>query len=103
MIEGNLVDVRRKEVFPASIVVDDGAVVRVEEREGQFDGYLIPGLIDSHIHVESSLLCPSRFAEIVVPHGTTAVVAAPHEIANVMGLAGIDYMRKDSGTNPLRM
>lgn len=103
MIVGNLVDVRRKKVFPASISEKDGVITRVEEIEGQFDGYLIPGLVDSHIHIESSLLCPSRFAEVVVPHGTTAVVAAPHEIANVLGLAGMDYMSRDSGTTPLRV
>jgi adenine deaminase len=103
VIEGNLVDVRTKRVFPAGIVEEDGIVTRVEEREGQYDGYLIPGLIDSHIHIESSLLCPSRFAELVVPHGTTAILAAPHEIANVIGLEGMEYMRKDSATNPLRV
>jgi adenine deaminase len=103
LIVGNLVDVRRKRVFPARVSEKDGVITRVEETEGQFDGYLIPGLIDSHIHIESSLLCPSRFAEVVVPHGTTAVVAAPHEIANVLGLAGIEYMTRDSSTTPLRV
>lgn len=102
MIEGNLVDVRNKRVFPARIEEEDGVITRVEEVEGRFDGFLIPGLIDSHIHTESSLLCPSRFAEAVVPHGTTAVVANPHEIANVMGLEGIRYMTRDSATTPLR-
>jgi len=103
LIIGNLVDVRNRRVFPASISEKDGVIIRVEEIEGQFDGYLIPGLIDSHIHIESSLLCPSRFAEVVVPCGTTAVVAAPHEIANVLGLAGMEYMSSDSSTTPLRV
>lgn len=103
MIVGNLVDVRRKRVFPARISEKDGVITRVEKTEGRFEGYLIPGLIDSHIHTESSLMCPSRFAEMIVPHGTTAVVAAPHEIANVLGLAGIDYMISDSSTTPLRV
>jgi adenine deaminase len=102
VIVGNLVDVRDRRVFPARIHEEDGVISQVEEVEGQFDGFLIPGLIDSHIHTESSLLCPSRFAEAVVPHGTTAVVANPHEIANVMGLEGIGYMAKDSATVPLR-
>jgi len=102
VILGNLVDVRNRKAFPARIEEEDGVITGVEETEGQFDGYLIPGLIDSHIHTESSLLCPSRFAEAVVPHGTTAVVANPHEIANVMGLEGIRYMVKDSATTPLR-
>jgi len=102
-IDGNLVDVRRKEIVTARISFEGDTIISVEEVPGSFDGYLIPGLIDSHIHIESSLICPSRFAETVVPHGTTAVVAAPHEIANVLGLPGVEYMIKDSETVPLRV
>lgn len=103
MIEGNLVDVRAKRVFPARISQVDGIIASVEEISGSFDGFLIPGLIDSHVHIESSLLCPSRFAEAVVPHGTTAVLANPHEIANVLGLPGVEYMSRDSKDVPLRV
>jgi len=103
LIEGNLVDVRHKKIFPAKITQKDGVITSVEHVQGKYDGYLIPGLIDSHIHIESSLLCPSRFAEAVVPHGTTAVVTDPHEIANVLGIQGIEYMSKDSKTVPLRV
>ena len=103
MIEGNLVDVRHKKIYPARVSQKDGVITSVEHVLGKYDGYLIPGLIDSHIHIESSLLCPSRFAEAVVPHGTTAVVTDPHEIANVLGVQGIDYMSKDSKTVPLRV
>jgi len=103
MIEGNLVDVRAKRVFPARISQADGVIASVEEISGSFDGFLIPGLIDSHVHIESSLLCPSRFAEAVVPHGTTAVVANPHEIANVLGMPGVDFMSRDSKEVPLRV
>ena len=103
MIEGNVVDVKRKRIFPGRIEHEDGRIVSVEEVEGEFQGYLIPGLIDAHIHIESSLLCPSRFAAAVVPHGTTAVITDPHEIANVLGVQGIEYMVKDSKTVPLRV
>ncbi|OGS41712.1 MAG: adenine deaminase [Euryarchaeota archaeon RBG_16_62_10] len=103
MIEGNIVDVRRKKVFPGRIAHKDGVITGVEEAEGDFRGYIIPGLIDSHIHIESSLLSPSRFAEATVPHGTTAVVTDPHEIANVLGLQGVEYMVRDSKTVPLRV
>jgi len=103
LIEGNVVDVRHKRVFPGRILHKDGLITAVEEVSGEFRGFLIPGLIDSHIHIESSLMCPSRFAEAVVPHGTTAVITDPHEIANVLGLQGIDYMVKDSKTVPLRI
>ena len=103
LIEGNLVDVTHKKVYPARVTQKAGIITDVVPISGKFDGYLIPGLIDSHIHIESSLMCPSRFAEVVVPHGTTAVVTDPHEIANVLGMHGIDYMSKDSKTVPLRV
>jgi len=103
LIEGNLVDVRHKKIFPARVSQKDGVITSVEHVLGKYDGYLIPGLIDSHIHIESSLLCPSRFAEAVVPHGTTAVITDPHEMANVLGVQGIEYMSKDSKTAPLRV
>ena len=102
-LEGNLVDVISEEVYPARISHEDGKITSVERISGAFEGYLIPGLIDAHIHIESSHLCPSRFAEAVVPHGTTAVVTDPHEIANVLGIPGIEYMVKDSGAGPLRV
>ncbi len=102
LIEGNLVDVRRKDVFPARVEHRDGLITRVERVAGPFDSYLVPGFVDAHIHIELSHLCPSRFAEVVVPHGTTSVVADPHEIANVRGLPGIEYMVKDSSIVPLR-
>ena len=70
----------------------------VVDAEGR---YLIPGLIDSHVHIESSMLCPARFAEIVLPFGTTTVIADPHEIANVQGLDGVRYMLDASAGLPL--
>ena len=67
MIEGNLVDVRRKEIFPARVEHRDGLITRVERVTAEYDTYIVPGLIDSHIHIELSHLCPSRFGEVVVP------------------------------------
>lgn len=101
-LEGNIVDVRHRDVYPARVQWDGDEILAVDRISGEFSGFIIPGLIDSHIHVESSHLCPSRFCEVVVPHGTTAVVADPHEMANVMGVRGIDYMVKDSRAGPLR-
>ena len=101
-IEGNIVDVISGSIFPGRIVHRDGVIRAVERRSGTFPGYLLPGFIDAHVHVDSSLLCPSRFAEAVVPHGTTAVVTDPHEIANVLGMPGISYMRRDAAGAPLR-
>ncbi len=102
IIEGNLVDVLSDRVYPARITVSGGKVVSVEETDGRYREYILPGLIDSHVHIESSTLVPSRFAEIAVPRGTTAVVADPHEIANVMGMKGIAFMIEDSMGVPMK-
>jgi adenine deaminase len=102
VIEGNLVDVVREAVFPARIETSHGIITLIERVDKEFRDFLVPGLIDAHIHIESSLLSPSRFAEAAVPHGTTAVIADPHEIANVLGLEGIDYMVRDAAAVPLR-
>jgi adenine deaminase len=102
MLKGNLLNLFTEEIYPAEVEIQDGKIKCVREIKGDFKNYILPGFIDSHIHVESSMLTPSRFAEAVVPHGTTAVVADPHEIANVLGLAGINYMMRDASTVPLR-
>ncbi|MBM4241385.1 MAG: adenine deaminase, partial [Euryarchaeota archaeon] len=82
---------------------ENGIIKCVKPVEGDFEGLILPGFIDAHIHIESSMLTPSRFAEAVVPHGTTSVVSDPHEIANVMGLDGIKYMIDDASSVPLRV
>ena len=92
-----LVNVLSGEIHPATVAIDDGVFVgfgeRAADRVIEADGrFLCPGLIDGHIHIESTLLSPPVFAAAVAPHGTCAVVADPHEIANVLGLAGIEYM-----------
>ena len=101
-IEGNVVDVVAGKIFPGRIFHENGVITKVAPASGSFSGFLLPGFLDAHIHIDSSLLCPSRFAEAVVPHGTTAVITDPHEIANVMGLVGISWMRKDAASVPLR-
>ena len=95
-MRGNLVNVFTEEIYPAELEIQNGMIKCVREVKGDFNNYILPGFIDAHIHIESSMLTPSRFAEAVVPHGTTAVVADPHEIANVMGIEGIKYMMNDS-------
>jgi adenine deaminase len=102
-LEGNIVDVRKSRIFPGKISIEDSVITTIEETDNKYETYLAPGFIDGHIHIESSMLCPSRFAEAVLPHGTTAVVADPHEIANVMGISGIDYMVKDAAKSPLNV
>ncbi|HUT14924.1 MAG TPA: adenine deaminase [Anaerolineae bacterium] len=101
-----LVNVFSGDVHPADVAVHRSRVVgfgdyrarEVIDLQGQ---YLCPGFLDGHVHIESSMLCVSEFARVVVPKGTTAVIADPHEIANVLGLDGIRYMLESSKYNPL--
>lgn len=103
MIRGNLVNPFTEEIYPAEIKIRNNVIECVKQIEGSFNQYILPGFIDAHIHIESSMLTPSRFAEAVVPHGTTSVVSDPHEIANVLGIEGIKYMIKDVSTVPLNV
>jgi adenine deaminase len=102
MLKGNLVNLFTEEIYPAEVEIKDGKIMCVREVKEELDNYILPGFIDAHIHIESSMLTPSRFAQMVVPHGTTAVVADPHEIANVQGLAGVNYMIQDAANVPLQ-
>ncbi len=102
-IRGNLLNVFTEEIYSAEIGFENGLISCVKPVDGNFNTLILPGFIDSHIHIESSMLCPSRFAEAVIPHGTTSVIADPHEIANVMGVNGINYMFEDASTVPLKM
>ncbi|MDY7028841.1 MAG: amidohydrolase family protein, partial [Spirochaetota bacterium] len=90
-----IVNVFSHEVIESSLAVDRGIVIGTGAYEGEQEvdvngGYLLPGLIDAHVHIESSLTSPAQFAKAVLPRGTTAVIADPHEIANVRGLEGIE-------------
>lgn len=102
-IRGNLLNVSTEEIYGAEIGFENGLIACVKPVNGNFNNLILPGFVDSHIHIESSMVCPSRFAEAVIRHGTTAVVADPHEIANVMGLNGINYMLEDASSVPLKM
>ncbi len=101
-VDGQLVDVIGGDIYPACVNFHLGKIVRIERRVAAPQRYILPGLIDSHVHIESTLMTPYRFAEKVVPHGTTAVVNNPHEIANVMGMEGVRFMVEDGKRTPLR-
>ncbi|MBD3191276.1 MAG: adenine deaminase [Candidatus Heimdallarchaeota archaeon] len=101
-IQGNIVDVFSEEIYPAEIKFDHGIITNINRVQKKGRYYILPGLVDAHIHIESSLLTPSRFAEVTVPHGTVATVSDPHEIANVLGIEGIDYLEKDGKNVPLK-
>ncbi|MBO6496998.1 MAG: adenine deaminase [Roseivirga sp.] len=94
-ISGHIVDVRNRRIFDGEITVQNDRIVSIEETEKVDDQYILPGFIDSHVHVESSMLVPSEFARLAVVHGTVSTVSDPHEIGNVLGVEGVEYMIKN--------
>ena len=102
----NIVNVFTHEIIVADVAIHKGVIVGI----GQYDGnknidlsgkYMAPGLIDSHIHIESSMLSPEEFSKVIVPRGTTTIIVDPHEIANVCGLDGIEYILDSTEDLPL--
>ena len=91
-IKGQYVDIIGKRIFPAALHIQDGIIQQIEACEDAPAQFLIPGFIDSHVHIESSMLIPSSFARLAVVHGTIGTISDPHEIANVCGVAGVHYM-----------
>ncbi|MCQ1535274.1 adenine deaminase [Methanosarcina sp. KYL-1] len=100
--QGIVVDALARRRFKGEITVENGKITRVEEKEHGNDTFILPGLVDAHVHIESSMTVPSAFARMAVARGTVAVISDPHEIANVMGVEGIDYMLEDARKTPLK-
>ncbi len=92
MLSGNIVDVVGKRIYQGELYLEDGIITDIKEVETGNRHYLIPGFVDAHIHIESSMLIPSEFARLAVVHGTVGTVSDPHEIANVVGIEGVRYM-----------
>jgi len=92
-LQANFIDLQQRRIYPIELEVSQQKIVRIREIvSGEDLPFLLPGFIDAHVHVESSMLVPSEFARLAVVHGTVASVSDPHEIANVCGMDGIDYM-----------
>lgn len=92
-LSGNIVDIVHRKIFPGTLKVNNGSIISVTHDAGiKYDQFILPGFIDAHIHIESSMLIPSEFARIAVLHGTVGTVSDPHEIANVLGFNGVQYM-----------
>ena len=103
IIQGNLVDIRNKSIYAAEIEVYKGQIVSIQRiHEDKNLPYLLPGFIDAHVHVESSMLVPSEFARLAVVHGTVATISDPHEIANVCGMEGVNYMIDNGKQTPFK-
>ena len=102
-LTGNIVDLVNRRIFPGRVEWAEGRIVRIVPTPGRrYTRQIAPGFVDAHIHIESSLLPPSEFARLAVVHGTVATVSDPHEIANVLGAAGVRYMIADARRSPLK-
>src|ERR1035437_5594250 len=93
---GQIADVVTGRIFPGEIYVKDGRILDVRETAKAEKQLIMPGLVDAHIHIESSMLVPSEFARLAVVHGTVGTVSDPHEIANVLGVDGIRFIDRKS-------
>jgi len=102
-IKAKYIDIENRRIYPVSIRVENGRIVSIVEiAEGQDMDYVLPGFVDAHVHIESSMLVPSEFARMAVLHGTIATVSDPHEIANVVGMEGVEFMIENGNTVPFK-
>lgn len=101
-LSGQIVDVVNGCIFPGTVHCSAGRIKKIVKGPVQETSYILPGLIDAHIHIESSMLVPSEFARLAVVHGTVGTVSDPHEIGNVMGIEGVKYMIENGKTVPLK-
>lgn len=104
-IAGNLVDIHTERIYPADLIIENGKIKSIRETHDSklaTHDYILPGFIDAHVHIESSMLVPSEFARLAVVHGTVATVSDPHEIANVCGMEGVEFMIKNGKAVPFK-
>ena len=102
LIIGQFIDIRRRHLYPAEVEIIDGKIARITPVDTAPERYILPGFVDAHVHIESSMLVPSEFAKMAVVHGTVATVSDPHEIANVLGKEGIYYMLENGRKVPFK-
>jgi adenine deaminase len=103
-VEGNIVDITKRNIFFGEVEVENGKIKTINKisEAKEKTTFILPGFIDSHVHIESSMLIPSEFARLAVVHGTVATISDPHEIANVCGMEGVEFMIENGNTVPFK-
>ena len=101
-LKGNIVDIQNRSIYKGEITIENGKIKSIEKRDCEENYYILPGFVDAHIHIESSMLVPSEFAKVAVKHGTVATVSDPHEIANVLGVKGVEFMIENGKQTPFK-
>lgn len=103
-VEGNIINITKRNIFFGEVAVEDGKIKSISKISEQKEGahFISPGFIDSHVHIESSMLIPSEFARLAVVHGTVSTISDPHEIANVCGMEGVEFMIENGNTVPFK-
>jgi adenine deaminase len=91
-ISGRIVDLHQQDIYEGSVHISNGRISKIVREPATTSHYILPGFVDAHVHIESSMLVPSEFARLAVVHGTVATVSDPHEIGNVLGIQGVEYM-----------
>jgi adenine deaminase len=102
-IKGKIIDIVNRKTFNGIVQIKDGKIFNIKESSEIFTNFILPGFVDSHVHIESSMLNPTEFSRLAVAQGTVGTVSDPHEIANVCGVAGIQYMIDDSKNTPVKI
>ncbi len=103
ILRSNLIDIYKNRIYPAEITLHHGKIGSIRPIDARVDQYILTGFIDAHVHIESSMVTPVAFSEAAVRHGTVGVVSDPHEIANVLGKEGVNFMVRNAGYSPLKI
>lgn len=101
--KGNIVDIVNERIYKGEIKIENNKITDIIEEDNDSNVYIVPGLIDSHVHIESSMLIPSEFSKLAIKNGTVGIVTDPHEIANVMGIKGIEFMINNAKQTDLKI
>ena len=102
-VKGNLIDLHQRRIYGAEVTFENGIITSISETNESYDKFIMPGFTDAHVHIESSMATPSSFGKAAITHGTIATLSDPHEIANVLGVDGIEAMIRDAEKSPVKI